>query len=69
MRTETAYLMFHLTQPVLQSKEVRCALNQAIDKQDFVNVIYGGYAPPTDQLFTPGQDGYLEPGENGAPRL
>ena len=67
VRTETGYLMFHLTQPVLQSKEVRCALNQAIDKQDFVNVIYGGYALPSDQMFTTGQDGYLEPGENGAP--
>ena len=66
VQTETGYLMFHLTQPVFQSKEVRCALNQAIDKQDVANVIYGGYAIPSNQMFTPGQDGYLEPGENGA---
>ncbi|MGI9029806.1 MAG: ABC transporter substrate-binding protein [Ilumatobacteraceae bacterium] len=65
VRTETGYLLFHLTQPVLQSREVRCALNQAIDKQDLVDVVYGGYAIPSDQMFTPGQDGYLE--DNGAP--
>ena len=32
--TETNYVMFHLTKPQLQDREVRCALVQAIDKQE-----------------------------------
>ena len=37
-RPRPNYIMFHLTQPQFQSQEVRCALVQAIDKQDFVDV-------------------------------
>ncbi len=64
VQTETGYIMFHLTQPQFQSREVRCALNQAIDKQDLINTIYSGYALPSNGPFTPGQDGFLE--DNGA---
>ena len=31
---ETSYVMLHLTKPQFQSREVRCALVQAIDKED-----------------------------------
>ena len=36
---ETNYVMFHLTQPQFQDREVRCALIQAIDKQDFIDTV------------------------------
>ncbi len=58
--TETAYVMLHLTKPQFQSREVRCALVQAIDKEDFINTVYAGYPQPSNGPFTPGQDGYLE---------
>ncbi len=60
VRTETNYAMFHLTVPQLQSREVRCALVQAVDKQDFIDVIYGGFGRPANGPFSPGEDGYLE---------
>jgi ABC-type transport system substrate-binding protein len=65
VRTETNYAMFHLTKPQLQSREVRCALTQAVDKEDFINTIYGGFGRPANGPFSPGQDGHLE--DNGAP--
>jgi peptide/nickel transport system substrate-binding protein len=58
--TETAYVMLHLTKPQFQSKELRCALVQSIDKQDLIDVVYAGYPQPSNGPFTPGQDGYLE---------
>ncbi len=58
--TETFYAMFHLTQPQFQDREVRCALTQAVDKQEMIDTIVGGYAEPSNGPFTPGQDGYLE---------
>jgi peptide/nickel transport system substrate-binding protein len=60
VRTETNYVLFHLTTPVLQSREVRCALVQAVDKQDFIDTVYGGFSRPANGPFSPGQDGYLE---------
>jgi peptide/nickel transport system substrate-binding protein len=60
VRTETNYVMFHLTKPVLQSREVRCALVQAVDKQDLIDTVYGGFSRPANGPFSPGQEGYLE---------
>jgi ABC-type transport system substrate-binding protein len=67
VRTETNYVLFHLTRPQLQSREVRCALTQAVDKQDFIDTIYGGFGRPANGPFSPGQEGYLE--DNGAPEF
>ncbi len=63
--TETAYVMFHLTQPQFQDRDLRCALVQAIDKQDYIDTILGGYAEPSNGPFTPGQEGWLE--DSGLP--
>ena len=52
--------MFHLTQPQFQDREVRCALLQAIDRQDFIDVVYGGFGEVASGPFSPGQDGYLD---------
>jgi peptide/nickel transport system substrate-binding protein len=60
VRTETNYTMFHLTIPQLKSREVRCALVQAVDKQDFIDTIFGGFSRPANGPFSPGEDGYLE---------
>jgi ABC-type transport system substrate-binding protein len=60
IQSETAYVMLHLTKPQFQSREVRCALIQAVDKEDLINTVYGGYPEPSNGPFTPGQDGYLE---------
>ena len=57
---ETNYIMYHLTQPQFQDRDVRCALLQAIDRQDFVDVVYGGFGEVASGPFSPGQDGYLE---------
>lgn len=57
---ETNYVMLHLTVPVLQSKEVRCALQQAIDQEALINETQSGYPLPANGPFSPGQDGYLE---------
>jgi peptide/nickel transport system substrate-binding protein len=61
---ETNYLLFHLTAPPLDSKEVRCALDQAIDKQDLIDVVYDGLGEVANGPFSPGQEGYLE--DNGS---
>ena len=52
--------MFHLTQPQFQDQAVRCALVQAIDRQDLVDVVYGGFGNVASGPFSPGQDGYLD---------
>lgn len=57
--SETNYILMNLTQPKLQSKEVRCALLQAIDPEDFHQVVNEGYGVISDGPFTPGQEGYL----------
>jgi peptide/nickel transport system substrate-binding protein len=64
--TETNYILFHLTEAggPLQDQSVRCALGQAIDKQDLIDVIAKGYSTPANGPFSPGQEGYLE--DNGS---
>jgi peptide/nickel transport system substrate-binding protein len=58
--TETNYTMFHLTKPQLADQSVRCALIQAIDREDLVQVIASGFPKVANGPFSPGQDGYLE---------
>ncbi len=60
---ETNYLLFNLTLPKLQSREVRCALLQAIDPVDYHDVVNDGYGEISNGPFTPGQEGYLD--DNG----
>jgi peptide/nickel transport system substrate-binding protein len=61
---ETAYIMFHVTQPGLDDRRVRCALNQAVDKQALIDTVYGGGLDVANGPFSPGQEGYLA--DNGA---
>lgn len=61
---ETNYVMLNLTKPYFQDKRVRCALNQALDKQDIINVIGNGVGEPANGPFSPGIEGHLE--DNGA---
>ena len=61
--SETNYLLMNLTQPKLQSKEVRCALLQAVDPEDWLQAVADGYGTISNGPFTPGQEGYLaDPG-------
>jgi peptide/nickel transport system substrate-binding protein len=63
---ETNYILLHLSKPgPLQSKEVRCALTQAIDKIDLIDTIANGFLDPANGPFSPGQEGYLA--DNGGP--
>ena len=62
--SETNYILLHLTKPYLADKSVRCALLQAIDKQDLIDTIDGGNGVPANGPFSPGQEGYLE--DNGS---
>jgi len=63
--SETNYVLFHLSKPgPLQSKDVRCALLQAIDKQDLIDTVANGYSTPANGPFSPGQEGNLA--DNGA---
>ena len=61
---ETAYIMFHLTQPGLDDQRVRCALNQAVDKQALIDTVYGGGLDVANGPFSPGEEGHLA--DNGA---
>jgi len=61
---ETNYILFNLTKPYLADKTVRCALLQAIDKVDLIDVIAAGNADPANGPFSPGQEGHLE--DNGS---
>lgn len=65
VRTETNYIMLHLTKPQFADREVRCALVQAVDKQALIDAVYAGFSAPANGPFSPGQDGYLE--DNGLP--
>jgi peptide/nickel transport system substrate-binding protein len=58
---ESFYVLLHVGQAgsELQSKEVRCALYQAIDKQTLIDATGGGILTPANGLFSPGQEGYL----------
>ncbi len=61
---ETNYILFNLTKPYLADKTVRCALLQAIDKVDLIDVVAAGNADPANGPFSPGQEGHLE--DNGS---
>lgn len=61
---ETNYILMHLTKPYLADKSVRCALLQAVDKQDLIDTIDGGNGQVANGPFSPGQEGYLE--DNGS---
>jgi peptide/nickel transport system substrate-binding protein len=64
--SETNYILFNLTKPYLADQSVRCALWQAVDRVDLINVVASGFAEPSTQMFTVGQEGFLPEGENGA---
>jgi ABC-type transport system substrate-binding protein len=57
---ETNYVMFHLTKPQLMDQSVRCALVQAVDRQDLVDAVQAGFPKVANGPFSPGQDGYLQ---------
>ncbi|MFM8945346.1 MAG: ABC transporter substrate-binding protein, partial [Actinomycetota bacterium] len=61
---ETNYILLHLTKPFLADQSVRCALLQALDKQDIIDVIDGGNGVAANGPFSPGQEGFLE--DNGS---
>lgn len=61
---ETNYILLHLTKPYLADQRVRCALLQALDKEDLIDVIAKGNADPANGPFSPGQEGFLE--DNGS---
>ena len=64
--SETNYIMLNLSKPYLADQSVRCALSQAINKDELVEIVTSGYGNRSDQMFTPGQEGYL-PGGNSTP--
>jgi ABC-type transport system substrate-binding protein len=61
--SETNYILMNLSQPYLADRDVRCALLQAFETEDLIEVTTGGAAEPSIGPFTPGQEGYLE--DNG----
>ena len=61
---ETSYILFHLTQPGLDDRRVRCTLNQAVDKQALIDTVYGGNLDVANGPFSPGQEGFLA--DNGS---
>lgn len=46
--------------PPTTNKNFRIALTQAIDKQEFINVTYGGLGKPASSMVMPGLPGYDE---------
>ena len=61
---ETFYVLMHLTKEQLKSRDLRCAMAQAIDKQALIDLTGGGILTPANGPFSPGQEGYLE--DNGS---
>ena len=61
--SETNYIMLNLTKPYLADRDVRCALLQAFDTEELIDVVAGGAAVPSIGPFTPGQEGFLS--DNG----
>lgn len=62
---ETGYVLYHLAKEgPLQDQSVRCALGQAVDKLDAIEVLSSGYVNPANGPFSPGQEGFLD--DNGA---
>ena len=65
-RVETYYVMFDLDKAgPIQDERVRCAMNLAIDRDEFSDALSDGFDPPAYGLFSPGQQGYLA--DNGLP--
>jgi peptide/nickel transport system substrate-binding protein len=62
---ETNYWLLHLTVPPFDNRDVRCALQAAIDKADYIDVVQAGYGQAANGPFSPGQEGYLA--DNGSP--
>src|SRR3546814_17283705 len=56
--------MFPLTQPGLDDRRVRSALNQAGEKQAPIDTVYGRGLDVANGPFSPGQEGYLA--DNGS---
>jgi peptide/nickel transport system substrate-binding protein len=44
---ETSYVLYHLTQPGLDDRRVRCALGQAVDKQALIDTVRRATWPTT----------------------
>lgn len=63
---ETFYVLMHLSKPdsPLKDRRVRCAMLQAIDKQELIDITGGGILEPANGPFSKGQEGYLE--DNGS---
>jgi peptide/nickel transport system substrate-binding protein len=61
--SETNYALLNYNAEVMQSKEVRCALLQAVDPEDLLDVVAFGAGTVSTGPFTPGQEGYLD--DNG----
>lgn len=59
-RTETNYGLINLERlgPLLD-KRVRCALNLAIDRDEYVDALDAGVTTKANGLFSPGEQGYL----------
>ncbi len=57
--SETNYALLNFNAEVMQSKEVRCALLQALDPQDLIDVVAFGAGTVSNGPFTPGQEGFL----------
>jgi ABC-type transport system substrate-binding protein len=61
---ETNYLLIDLSKKgPLQDQRVRCALSEAIDRQEVIDATAGGIETPANGPFSPGQEGYLD--DNG----
>lgn len=61
---ETFYVLLNLTNPTLQSRDLRCAMLQAIDKEAIIDLTGGGILTPANGPFSPGQEGHLA--DNGS---
>ncbi|MEX1105799.1 MAG: ABC transporter substrate-binding protein [Ilumatobacteraceae bacterium] len=62
--TETNYVLIDLDKPGnLQNRDFRCALYQAVDKQEMIDLTADGILQVANGLFSPGQEGYME--DNG----
>lgn len=65
---EVNYILLHLSKEgPLQSREVRCALTQAIDKPAIIKAVAADFLTPATGMMSPGQEGYLE--DNGGPKF
>ena len=56
---ETSHILLHLTKQPLRSKQVRCALVQAIDRESLTKLMTDGFHEVASGPFSPGQEGYL----------